>query len=117
LQNVAEYFTALKKDIYTVKPRETMDVISVLIGFREYFHSESEWERLILHSLDVLRKRINKSFFYDTAIFFGMTHVAYSIHGLSAKAPKIKPFLHGINDVLLDKLSNYLKSSKGKCST
>jgi len=111
LQNVNEYYTALEKDIITIKPSETMDVISVLVGFREYFYSESEWERLILHALDVLRKGINKSFFYDTAIFYGMTHVAYSVFALSAKVSKIKPFLQGINDVLLDKLSDYLKSA------
>jgi len=114
LQNVNEYFSALEMDINAVKPKETMDVISTLISFQEYFCSKSEWERLTLHSLDVLRKGIDKSFFYDTAIFYGMTHVAYSVYALSSKAPKIKPFLQGINDILLDKLSDYLKSADKK---
>jgi len=114
LQNVNEYFSTLEKDIYTIKPKETMDVISALVGFQEYFSSKSEWERLTLHALDVLRKGISKSFFNDTAIFYGMSHVAYSIDALSSKAPKIKPFLQGINDILLDKLSDYLKSADKK---
>ena len=111
LQNIGEYFDSLKKDIYTMKPQETMDVISIMGSFQEYFYSESEWECLILHLLNVLRKGINKSFFNDTAIFYGMTHVAYSVYALSLKVPKIKPLLQGINDVLLDKLSHYLESS------
>jgi len=111
LHNVNEYFMALEKDVHTIKPNEAMDVLSALVGFQEYFHSESEWEGLTLRALDLLRKGINKSFFYDTAIIFGLTHVAYSVYALSDKTPKIKPFLHGINDVLLNKLSDYLKSA------
>ena len=111
LLNVGEYFTALEKDISKIKPSETMDVIAALVSFREYFYSESEWERLTLQSLDVLRKGLNKSFFYDTAIFYGMAHVAYSVYALSSQVPKIKPFLQGINDVLLNKLSDCLKSA------
>jgi len=114
LQNVGEYFSALENDISTIKPKETMDVISVLVGFKEYFRSETEWERLTLRSLDVLAKGINKSFFNDTAIFYGMTHVAYSVYALSSKVPKIKPFLQGINNTLLDKLADYLKAADKK---
>jgi len=114
LQNVNEYFTVLEKDIFTIKPKETMDVISALVGFKEYFCLESEWERLALRSLDILRKGINKSFFNDTAIFFGLAHVAYAVYGLTAKAPKIRSFLQGINDMLLNKLTEELKASDKK---
>ena len=114
LQNVNEYFTALEKDIDKIKLNETMDVISALVSFQEYFHSQTKWERLILQTLDMLRKGLNKSFFGDIAIFFGLSHVTYAVQALSFKVPKIKPFLDGINDVLLSKLSERLKSSDKK---
>jgi len=114
LQNINEYFTALERDINTIKPLETMDVITALVSFREYFYSETEWERLILHFLELLKKGLNKSFITDISIFYGLSHVAYSVYALTHVAPKIKPFLHGINDLLLSKLSDYLKSADTK---
>ena len=111
IENVCEYFSALNKNINVVKPGDAIDILSALAGFREYFDDEAEWERLTLYTLDILRKGINKSFFNKISVFGGMTHVAFSVHALSVKAPKIEPFLQSINEVLLGNLARYLEKS------
>ena len=114
IQNACDYFASLDQNISKVQPNETMDIISALAGFREYFDQESEWERLTLCCLDVLRKGVSRSIFHDFAAIEGMTHVGFSVHDLSMKAPKIEPFLQGIKKMLVGNLSSFLKTSEGK---
>jgi len=111
VKNSCEYFTSLDKELDKVKPTEIVDVISILANFKEYFSSESEWERLTLHSLNVLRKGINASIFHDYAVFSGITHVAFSIYELSVTTPKIQSFLDSIIKLLLENLSSYLEGA------
>ncbi|MCL2426864.1 MAG: lanthionine synthetase C family protein [Oscillospiraceae bacterium] len=107
IQNVCEYF-ALLENINNVKPGEAVDVVSALVSFREYFDIETEWERLTLHTLDTLRKGINRSFFDKISVFGGMAQVAFSVSALSLAAPKIEPFLKSVNEILLNNLAEYL---------
>lgn len=112
LHNVGEYFDALEGDSSKMKANEAVDVISILADFKEYFVSELEWESLTRHLLNLIRLGVTKSTFNNVAIFSGLTHVAYSVYVLSVQAPKIKPFLQGINDILLDKLNDFLRFSE-----
>ena len=114
IQNASEYFMALEKDLHKVSPIDSVDVISALTNFREYFNSESEWERLTLQSLDVLRKGVQGAFFDKIAAITGMTHVAFAVHVLSEQAPKVRPFLQSINDLLLSNVDDFLKKSNKK---
>lgn len=111
IQNVDDYFTSLNKDLNKIKPSEVIDIIGALAGFKEYFNSESEWERLTLHSLDILRKGINKSLLHKISSFGGITHAAFVVYNLSKTTPKINIFLQGINELLLSNLSIFLEAS------
>jgi len=111
VQNVYNYFAALE-NTDSIKPGDAADVLSALVAFREYFDVEAEWERLTLYVLDILKKGINRSFFDKIAVFGGLTHVAYSIHALSASTSKIEPFLKSVNEVLLSNLSDYLAGAE-----
>jgi len=114
VQNVGEYFSAFERDIDKINPNDAVDIISALAAFMDYFDCKSEWERLTLHVLDVLRKGVNRSFFHKFANFSGMSHVAFAVKDLAIKSPKLEPFLHGINKILLDNLSAYMKKSDSK---
>jgi len=114
MQNAYDYFTVLAKNIGKVNPNNAVDVIPALSAFKEYFVSESEWERLTLYSLNTLRKGIQRSHFDKIAVFSGMTHVAFSVYDLSIKVPKVNPFLMEINEILLNNLSAFLDSSNKK---
>ena len=113
-QNVYDYFATLEKNLNKVSPDDAMDVISALNMFREYFNSESEWEHLTLHSLNLLQKGIQRSHFDKIANFSGLSHIAFVIYDLSITTPKIKPFLQRINELLVNNLSEYLKDSDKK---
>jgi len=115
LQNVGEYFSKLENAFSKTPPRinpmEALNIISMLSGFKDYFDSEHEWERLTLESLGVLRKGISGGFFGKFSAFSGMAHVAFVAHNLSLKAPNIRPFVDGINKILVDNLSKYLHTT------
>jgi len=110
-QNVSEYFLTLDRDMSHITPSEAVDIIPALAAFAEYFESESEWERLTLRALDVLRKGISRNIFHDYASFGGMSHVAYAVSDLVAKTPKLQPFLQAIHKILCDNLTAYLKKT------
>jgi len=110
-QNACAYFSALENDINRVNPNEVMCVISVLTDFKEYFEREADWERLTLHALNILQKGVYRSVYDKIASFLGMTHVAYVTHDLALRTPKIKPFHDGINKILIENLTDFLKAS------
>jgi len=111
VQNASGYFAALEDDISKIKPSETIDVISALTTFREYFENESAWEQLMLRTLDILQKGIKRSMFDGIASFRGMTHIAYVIHDLAVSTPKLNSFYKDINKILLDSIAEFLKAS------
>ena len=113
-KNVNEYFISLEKNFHKVKPSESVDIVSALTSFKEYFNSDSEWEHLTLQSLDILRKGAKGLFFDKIAAFGGMTHVAFAIQGLLEKTHKINPFFQSINNILLDNTTAFLKKSSNK---
>ena len=114
IQNSCEYFATLEKDISKINPNNAVDVVSALTLFAEYFSSQAEWERITLHTLELLKKGIDRSFFHEFANFSGMSHVGFSVKDLAAKVSKVQPFLHGINKMLLENLSAYLAGSDKK---
>ena len=115
IQNVKDYFTILENEFNKSSPRisplDALSIISMLVGFKDYFDSIPAWERLSLESLKVVHKGVSRGVFDKFSLFSGMTHVAFIIHNMSFKTPSIKPFLYDVNKILLNNLSVYLSST------
>jgi len=114
VENTCAYFKNISENISKISPDDSIDIISVLCEFKEYFISESEWEQITKHMLNMLQKGIKRSLFDKISNFSGLAHIAFVIYGLSLKAPKIEPFLQGINELLLSNLAEFIKNSDKK---
>jgi hypothetical protein len=116
IQNVGEYFNILESEFnktpLRINPSEALNIISMLAGFKYCFISQEEWERLTLKSLGVLRRGVVSDVFGKFEVFFGIGQVTFTIHNLSLIAPNIKPFMNGLNKILIDNLSKYLDTTK-----
>jgi len=112
IRNTCDYFENLNLDSEKINPYDAVDVVSALAAFQEYFESIAVWERLALNALNALQNGIKRSLFDKIASFSGITHIAFAINDLAFIAPKVAPFLNGINELLLKNLTAYLSISK-----
>lgn len=110
-QKVQEYFTILEESIETADRIEILEILSVLITFKESFSSESKWERLTYRSLEIIRENLYASNFHPFFAYSGISHVAFILNQLSVKLPNIKRFLYSVNKLLSINLHEYITIS------
>lgn len=110
-QKVQEFFTILEDSIEKAEGVKTLEILSVLVSFKEYFSSESEWASLVHRLLEILCQDLSVPVFHPIFAYSGISQVAFTLHQLYEKIPNIERLLCKVNELLLANLHEYIKAS------
>lgn len=104
-----EFCKFIEIDLKYANSSETLEIISFLATFKQYFCEKNEWENLIVYSLKNIQCFIYNFEYHPLFIYEGLTHIAFVINELKKIDSSINRFQNKLNEILLTNIARYLE--------
>lgn len=89
--------------------QEAVEILSLLVDFKEFFTSEELWESYVYSILEIIQSGIYNAAYRTFSFFHGITDIAFLIRRFLHYIPGLQRFLYGLEKLQLGYLDDFLQ--------